>query len=279
MTNIASELSNSLAAAVTAASPGIVTVDGRRRLGSTGIVWSPDGVIVTASHALHSDEGIEVDGAPAALAGRDPSTDVAVLRVEKKGLTPIEFVENDGLQVGHLVLAAGRPGRSVRAALGIISALGGEWRTADGARIERYIDVDGSLPPGFSGGPLLDAAGRAIGMNTSRLQRGGGTIPAATLRRIVGAILEHGSARRPLLGVGVYPVEGGLLVMSVKPGSAAAAAGVLVGDILTSVGERTLRRPVDLYEALRDEAIGAEIAVNIVRGGETKELRVTIGAA
>ena len=276
MTNIASELSRSLAAAVAAASTGIVSIDGRRRIGSTGIVWSADGVIVTANHTLHANDGIEVDGAPAALVGRDPSTDLAVLRGEKKGLTPIEFTDAEGLQVGNLVLAAGRPGRSVRAALGIVSALGGEWRTPEGARVERFIEVDGSLPAGFSGGPLLDTEGRAIGMNTSRLIRGGGTIPAATLRRVVASILEHGSARRPQLGVGVYPVEDGLLVMSIKPGSAAAAAGLLVGDILTSVDGRALRRPIDLSEALRDAAVGSELALSITRGGESRELRVTI---
>src|SRR4051794_19964429 len=173
VTNILTELSQSLAAAVAAASTGIVSIDGRRRIGSTGIVWSADGVIVTANHTLHADDGIEVDGVPAALVGRDPSTDVAVLRGERKGLTPIEFTDAEGLQVGNLVLAAGRPGRSIRAALGIVSALGGEWRTPDGARVERFIEVDGSLPAGFSGGPLLDPEGRAIGMNTSRLIRGG----------------------------------------------------------------------------------------------------------
>lgn len=280
MTNFATELSQSLAAAVAAASNGIVSVDGRRRIGSTGIVWSADGVVVTANHSLHADDGIEVDGAPAALVGRDPSTDVAVLQGQKKGLTPLELplelADGEGLAVGHLVLAAGRPGRAVRAALGIVSALGGEWRTPDGARVDRFIEVDGALPAGFSGGPLLDSEGRAIGMNTSRLVRGGGTIPAATLRRVVASILEHGSARRPILGVGVYPVEGGLLVMSVKPGSAAAAAGLLIGDVLTSVAGRSLRRPIDLSEGLRDAEIGSELAVSLTRGGEAKEVRVTL---
>ncbi|HEV7920480.1 MAG TPA: trypsin-like peptidase domain-containing protein [Thermoanaerobaculia bacterium] len=260
MTNLATELSNSLAAAVAAAAPSIVRI-GR----GTGIAWSP-GVIISASHALPSDDGISIDGAPATLAGRDPSTDLAVLRVDSP-LTPLTFVDGD-LQVGHLVLAAGRPGRSVRATLGMLSAIGGEWRTDDGARIERYLEVDGTLPPGFSGGPLLDTEGRALGLNTSRLTRAGGTIPTATLRRIVTAILEHGSTRRPFLGVGVYPVDGGLLIMSVHAESAAKNAGLMVGDVLTSY-----QRPHELYAALRE---GGEVLLQFTRGGSPREVRVTI---
>ncbi|MBV9497262.1 MAG: trypsin-like peptidase domain-containing protein [Acidobacteria bacterium] len=262
MTNFATELSNSLAAAVDAAAPSIVRVGHR----ATGIAWSADGVIVTASHSLPSDDGIAVDNNPATLLGRDASTDVAVLRVSQQ-LTPLSFVD-DELKVGNLVLAAGRPGRSVRATLGIVSAIGGEWRTDDGARIERYIEVDGSLPSGFSGGPLLDTQGRALGLNSSRLTRAGGTVPTVTLRRIVTAILEHGSTRRPFLGIGVYPVDGGLLVMSVHAASAAKGAGMMVGDVLTSY-----RRPHDLHAALRE---GGELVLRFTRGGVAHEVRVSL---
>jgi serine protease DegQ len=261
MTNFATELSNSLAAAIDAAAPSIVRVGHH----SSGIVWSADGVILTASHALPSDDGIFVDGAPASLIGRDPSTDVAVLRAEGS-FTPLPFA--DDVRVGHLVLAAGRPGRSVRATLGIVSAIGGEWRTDDGARIETYIEVDGTLPPGFSGGPLLNTEGRALGLNTTRLTRIGGTVPSATLRRIVTAILEHGSTRRPFLGVGVYPVDGGLLVMSVHAESAAKNAGLMIGDVLTSY-----QRPAELNAALRE---GGELTLRFTRGGAAHEVRVRI---
>jgi S1-C subfamily serine protease len=262
MTNFATELSNSLAAAVAAAAPSIVHV-GRH---ASGIVWA-DGVVITASHALPSDEDISIAGAPATLAGRDPSTDVAVLRVQSS-LAPLAFVDGDDAKVGHLVLAAGRPGPTVRATLGLLSAVAGEWRTDDGARIERYFEVDGTLPPGFSGGPLLDTEGRALGLKTSRLTRAGGTVPAATLRRIVAAILEHGSLRRPFLGIGVYPVDGGLLIMSVHAGSPAQKAGLMVGDVLTSY-----QRPHELNQALRE---AAELLLRFTRGGVAQETRVRV---
>jgi S1-C subfamily serine protease len=283
MSNIASELSNKLADAIEAASSGVARVTGRRRIGSTGIIWSA-GVIVTANHALHVDEGIEVglaDGTtiPATLAGRDPATDVAVLRIEPpQKATPIAWSDSP-LRVGNLVLAAGRPGRTVRATLGLLSAIGEEWRTHGGGRIDRYLEVDGALPAGFSGGPLLDTDGRAIGMNTSRLLRGSGaTVPHATLQRVVIEILEHGQVRRPQLGVGVYPVEGGLLIMSVRPCSAAHAAGLLVGDVLTAIDGRPLNDPAALQEALSEERIGKESTVRVIRAGETKDVAIRLSS-
>jgi serine protease DegQ len=281
MSNIASELSDKLADAVEASSSSVVRVEGRRRIGSTGIVWS-EGVIVTASHAVHVDEGIEVglaDGAgiPATLVGRDPSTDLAVLRIDQqKNAVPIGWRALP-LRVGNIVLAAGRPGRSTRAAFGIISAIGDEWRTTGGGRIDRYIEVDGALPAGFSGGPLLDTDGKAIGMNTSRLLRGSGaTIPHATLQRLVAEILEHGRVRRPRLGIGVYPVESGLMILSVEPGSAAHAAGLLVGDVLIAIDDRPLHHPAALQDLLREERIGKESSAKVIRAGETKEIRLVL---
>lgn len=267
MTVTASDLSNSLASAIASAAPSIVHVSAREHLASTGIVWS-DGVIVTAAHAVRRDDGIEVrfdDGstASATLAGRDESADVAALRVERKDLRPARWRDTSGLRVGHIVLAAGRPGRTVRATSGILSAIGPEWRTPGGTRIDAYLDVDAALPPGFSGGPLLDADGAFIGLNTSRLiHRTGATIPHATLTRIVDNILKHGTVTRPTLGVGIYPVEEGLLVISVQKGGPAERAGILVGDVI-KMSARELR-----------DKIGTSFELPITRGGEEKRVSV-----
>ena len=272
MTATASDLSNSLATAIASASPSIVRVGGRNHLGSTGIAWSADGIVITAAHAVHRDGGIDVrfdDGssATATLAGRDESSDVAVLRTDRKDLAVPRWRDTNGLHVGNLVLAAGRPGRTVRATSGIVSAIGPEWRTPGGTRIDAYIDVDASLPPGFSGGPLLDVGGAFIGMNTSHLvRRTGATIPYATLTRIVDTIAKHGSIARPALGVGIYPVEAGLLVISVQGGSVAERAGVLVGDVIHA------RSPRELQERIRDWEPGTEFVLAITRGGVDKTL-------
>jgi S1-C subfamily serine protease len=268
----ATELSESLAAAIAAAAPSIVHVGAREHLPSSGIVWSDDGLIVTAAHAVQRDDGIEVrfdDGsaANATLAGRDESSDVAVLRTGRKLVALPRRREANELRVGHLAIAAGRPGRSIRATAGIISAIGPEWRTPGGSRIDAYIDVDASLPPGFSGGALLDGSGSLIGMNTSRLiRRTGATIPHATLTRIVQSILAHGTITRPVLGIAVHPVETGLLVISVKSGSAAETAGIIVGDIILS--------PRDLHQRLRDAEAGERWTVVVSRGGVEKSIEV-----
>jgi len=281
----ASEVSDSLAAAIESSSSCIVHVEGREHRASTGIVWSSDGVIITAAHTVQRDEGIEVrfgDGSSSAatLAGRDEAPDVAVLRVERDDLRAPRWRAASELRVGNIVIATGRPGRSLRATAGIVSAIGPEWRTPGGTRIDTYIDVDASLAPGFSGGALLDASGAFIGMNTSRLvHRTGATIPHATLARIVDSILAHGTISRPFLGIAVYPVEAGLLVISVKSGSAAETAGLLVGDIIREVNGKAIQSPRDLHQRLRDAEVGTKWSVRVSRGGVEKTLEIAIRAA
>jgi S1-C subfamily serine protease len=273
MTATALDLSNSLASAIASASPSIVHVSARDHLASTGVVWSADGLIVTAAHTVRRDDAIEVrfddaSTAPATLVGRDESSDIAVLRVDRKNLSAARWRDTTGLRVGHIVIAAGRPGRTVRATSGIVSAIGPEWRTPGGTRIDGYVDVDASLPPGFSGGPLIDSDGAFIGLNTSQLiRRTGATIPHATLARIVDLIVKHGTVARPTLGIGIYPVEAGLLVISVQSGSAAERAGILVGDII-KMHHRELRNRI------RDWQPETKFELTISRGGEEKRVSV-----
>ena len=179
----------------------------------------------------------------ATLVGRDPTTDLAVLQAQAANLTPPTWAEPDDSQVGHMVLALGRPGQTVQATLGIISAQSEtSWRAPSGGRLDRYLQTDVVMYPGFSGGPLVNAAGHVVGLNTSALLRGVSlTVPAATLRRVVETLLTHGRIRRGYLGVSTQPVrlpdalaqqlgqETGLLLASVEPGSPADRGGAAAG--------------------------------------------------
>ena len=294
MTNVLAELSESLAQTVESAGPGIVRVEGRRRLPASGIVWSSDGIVVTANHIVKRDNKIVVglpDGQAieAELVGRDPSTDLAVLKVEATGLSPAGRVAK-GLQVGHMVLALGRPGRTVQATLGIVSALGDSWRTGMGGQIDRYLQTDVVMYPGFSGGPLVDAGGQILGLNTSALLRGVSlTVPTATLERVTGALMTHGRLRRGYLGVSTQPVrlppavqeelgqETGLLVVSVEPDSPADLGGLVMGDAIVGLGGETVRHHDDLLAQLSGDSIGQKAPMQIVRGGEVRSVNVTIG--
>src|SRR6184192_322105 len=189
-------LSEELAGAVERASRSIVRVEARQRQAATGVVWSADGFILTADHVLEREEDISVglpDGRSVAakIAGRDPGTDLALLRAEASGLTPIE--RSPAPKVGHLVLAVGRPGERPTATLGIVSMLGGAARTRRGGVLEGFIRTDAAMLPGFSGGPLIDARGRLVGLNTSHFGGGAGVaLPLETLERISEALAKGG---------------------------------------------------------------------------------------
>lgn len=291
LTKVSGELSN----VVAGASSSIVRVDGRSRMPASGFVWS-DGVIVTAHHVLERENNIEVgygnDGetVEATLVGGDPSTDLAVLRVTGIDLPADVFAEPDSLRVGHLVLALGRPGKTVRATLGIVSALGESWQTRVGGNIDHYLQSDVVMYPGFSGGPLVDSSGRIVGLNTSALARSVSiAIPVPTIRRVVETILEHGRIRRGYLGIGAQLAklperiatevgrETGLLVVSVEPGSTADDAGLVLGDTIVALDGEPMRYLDDLLSRLSGDTVGKSVAVKIVRGGAVQEVTATIG--
>jgi len=295
MANMLEQVSNDLAAAVERAGASLVRVDARRRFPASGIVWSSDGVIVTAHHVIKREEGITIglaDGrvVAAALVARDPSTDVAVLRAEASDLTPPAWADDAALRVGQLALAVGRPDESLQASLGVISVLEGAWRSPAGGQIERYVQSDLTMYPGFSGGALVNAAGEMIGMNTSALLRGASlTIPAATLRRVVESLLSHGRVRRGYLGIGSQPVrlpdalanelgqETGLLLVSVEPDSPAGRAGLLLGDTIVGLAGERVRHLDDLQALLGGDRVGQTVTVRFVRGGSVEEREITIG--
>jgi len=295
MADVLQGLSDDLAAAVETAGQSIVRVEGRRRQAASGVVWSADGLIVTAHHVIERDENIKIglpngESTTATLVGRDPTTDVAVLRAETSGLTPAKWLEIGSVKVGHLVLALGRPDADVQATLGVISALDKEWRTHAGGRIDSYVQTDVVMYPGFSGGPLVSVGGAMIGLNSSALARGVSlTLPAATIRRVAETLSTHGRIKRGFLGVSAQPVrlpenvaegaaqETGLLLVAVEPGSPADQGGLLLGDVIITLDGQAVRQMDDLMASLNGDRVGASVPVRVVRGGQVQEFSVTIG--
>ena len=295
MAKVLQELSNGLAATAETVGASALRVEARRRLPATGIVWSADGVVVTAHHVVTKDESIGIglpDGqtVPATLVGRDPTTDLAVLRAEVTDLTPPQWADLESLRVGHLTLALGRPGKTVQATLGIVSALGKDWRTPAGGRLDRYLQTDVVMYPGFSGGPLVDVTGQVLGLNTSALLRGISlTVPVDTVRRVVETLLTHGRVRRGYLGVGIQPVrlpealgeelgqETGLLLVQVKSGSPAEKGGLLLGDIIVALDGQSIRHHDDLLAYLTGDRVGTAASMRIVRAGQVQDVTVAIG--
>ena len=268
-------------------------MEGSDRLPATGIVWDSEGLIVTSHHVLERDENINIgfqdgESVGAEVLGRDPSTDLALLRTSKRRSNVPDWADPEGLRVGHLALSLGRPGANVRATMGIVAALGKAWRTPAGGLLDRYVQTDTVMYPGFSGGPLVDAQGRFVGLNSSALLRGVSiTIPATTIRRVVRDLQEHGSVRRAYLGVGAQPTrmpealakeldqETGLLLVSVEQGSPAEEGGLFLGDTLVTLGESPVRHMDDLFNGLDGERIGKPLAVRILRGGQLLDLTVS----
>ena len=213
MSDVLQSLASALAGLVEQTGPQVVRVEGRGRLPASGVVWSADGVIVTANHVVERDDNLRVgltDGSSVAatLLGRDTATDLAVLKVEQSGLTPAMWAPAGDLRVGNLILALGRPGQTVQTTLGVVSALGGAWRTGSGGEFDSYLQTDVVMYPGFSGGPLVGADGRLGGINSSALARGVSvTVPTASVQRVVTTILAHGRMPRGYLGVGIQPVR------------------------------------------------------------------------
>jgi serine protease DegQ len=295
MNDFAWQFSESLAGAVDKAAAGVVRINGRRQRPSSGVIWS-NGVVVTTHHVLEWEEEIGVglpDGTTttASVIGRDPSTDLAALRVAGPTPEPPEWGDAGEVKAGHLVLSLSRPGQPIRASLGMVGAVGEAWRTPMGGRIDTEIQTDLGIHTGFSGSALVDLRGRVLGVNTAGIYRAtANVIPTATVRRVVDALLAHGQVRRGYLGIGTQPVRlprelaermgqpSGLLIVSVQPGSPADRAGLVLGDAILAFEGTPLRHPGELLPLLEEERIGKEATLSILRAGEVREVRVTVGA-
>ncbi len=295
MNDFAWQFSESLAGAVEKAAAGVVSIKGRRRrVPSSGVLW-PDGALVTAHHVMEWDEDIEIglpDGSTstASVVGRDPSTDLAALRLASSAPAPTEWGESGEVKAGHLVLGLSRPGRQVRARLGLVGAVGEDWRTPIGGRIDADIHTDLPIHHGYSGSALVDLRGRVLGINTAGIYRATAVvIPTSTVRRVMESLLAHGTVRRGYLGIVTQPVrlpqdaaerigqETALLVTSVQSGSPAHQAGLVLGDAIVAFEGASLRHPGELLPLLEEERIGKEATLSVLRAGEVREVRVTIG--
>ena len=286
-------LSNELAAAVEQVAGSVVAVNARPRLPSTGVHWRP-GIIVTADHTVRSAEDLTVidrEGRTmaATLVGRDPSTDLAVLRIQDTTLPTAGLGDSGSLKVGHIVLAVGY---GPRASWGIVSAVGGRWRTWRGGEIDQLLRLDLTLYPGFSGGATVDAQGRIVGINTSGLsQRLELAIPASTVSRVADELIEKGHVSRAFLGVGLQPArlpeaarralagapEIGLIVVRVQPEGPAAQAGILLGDVLVSLEGIHVASPEAVLEGVAARRVGSTVSATILRAGTPTDVSITLG--
>jgi len=293
MEQILSAFSASLATVVERAGRLAVGLEARPRIGSSGVLWR-DGVVVTAEHAVRRDEEVPVilpdgSGRAAALAGRDPGTDIAVLKVD--GAPAPEFERATRLKAGELVLAVGRHEPGVLAAMGIVSTVGGAWRTWRGGQMDSLLRLDIGAYPRSSGSVLVNADGSVAGMLTSGLTRTAPVaVPAATIDRVVDELLAHGRIVRGYLGIGLQPVplpsvyqrrlereqRSAVIVLSVDGGGPAETAGFALGDILVELGGRQIGDTDDVQAAL-EGAVGRELDAVVLRGGEMARVRVRVG--
>ena len=295
MESTLTNLSNELAGIVQAVAPYIVSVRARRHYTSSGIHWSP-GVIVTADHAIHREEDLTVafpgGTVGATLAGRDPGTDLAVLKVPLSASSAEHVGQADAVRAGELVLVVGRsPDSGANASLGIISAMSGPWRTWRGGQLDAYIRLDAKLFPQSAGGAVVNVRGEIIGMATSALSRiAGVAIPVSTIRSVTEKLLQKGFVPRGYLGIGIQPVpfseelqkklsianKSGLIVLTVEPHGPAHKAGILMGDIVTGIGDTVIERTDDLQAYSNSGVIGKPVMISYVRGGALKHSELTL---
>lgn len=296
MASVLETLSNDFRAAAEAVGPSVVAIYGRRWMPSSGIQWRR-GVIVTADHTIRREEDITVvpeDGnrIKARLAGRDPSTDLAILKFADATALPLPAFADSAQKLGHIALALGRSrSANLVASAGIIGGLSGEWRPRRGGRVDQQIRLDLELYPGFSGGPLVNAEGKVVGITTHGLTRGRPvTIPNSTVNRVVDELLEKGHIARPYLGLAMQPVavpealrgkvapavSAALLVVHVEPTGPAGKAGVLLGDVLTEVDGKPVEDTGDIQELLASFKVGARVNATVLRGGTPVKLSITL---
>jgi S1-C subfamily serine protease len=296
MSAIKNEFSKGFADAVEAAGRSVVSISEGGRAGVSGTMWR-DGLIVTAEHTIRGRQQLTIglptgNSSSATVVGGDRTTDIALLRLADASPTQIEFAPPETLRVGFFVLAIGRRAtQGLVATHGMVSAIGGPWRTWHGGRIDRRLRLDLLPFRSFSGGPLVDTQGRVIGMNTSGPRRSVMTLPAMTVDRVVDQLLAKGRIVRGFIGAGLQPVQlppnvassaesqvdRGLLVVMLEPGGPAEKAGLIVGDIVLSIGNTVAANLADLQSVLDPEQVGTTVVLRVLRGGKAQEFSLTIG--
>jgi S1-C subfamily serine protease len=301
--------SQAVVSAADKVSPAVVNVEVHHRVqtpqgpreargGGSGFVFTPDGFILTNSHVVHGAERIDValvDGCryPATLIGDDPASDLAVVRVNAPDVATVELGDSAQVRVGQLVIAIGNPlGFESSVTAGVVSALGRSLRSSSGRLIDDIIQTDAALNPGNSGGPLVTADGRVVGVNTAAIRPAQGicfAIGINTAKFVAGRLIRDGRIRRSYIGVVGQTIslprklvrfhgleqERGILVLSVEPASPAAEAGVRERDIIVSFDGQRVAGIDDLQRLLTDVRIGALARLTMLRGAEKLEISVT----
>jgi S1-C subfamily serine protease len=295
MSNSLLQFSNELADAVERAGSSVIAVLEGGREGVSGTLWR-EGLAITSEHTIRGLDEVTVllpsgSKEKVRVAGRDHGTDIAILQVPG-GLTRAAIADESQTRVGEVILAVGRrESEGIAATYGIVSAIGGPWRTWQGARVDRWLRLDLNPFTGFSGGPVVNPRGEALGMATSGARRSAVLIPASTVNRVVDQLLQRGRIARGYLGIGMQPVafpeaarrphgltaETGLLVVAVAPASPAEVSGILLGDILVSVEGSAIQGMHSLQPFLDSENVGKPISLDIVRGGQLVKVSVTVG--
>ena len=296
MEDALTSISDKLAGIVQAVNPHIVSVAARRHYPSSGFCWSPD-VVVTADHTIQREEDVTVTLANgqilgATLAGRDPGTDLAVLKLQNHESSIAQLPRESSPKAGELVLVIGRsPDSGVNASLGIISAMSGPWRTWRGGQLDAYIRLDAKLFPQSSGGAVVNVRGELVGVASSALSRIAGiAIPVSTVSTITEKLIQRGFVPRGYLGIAVQQVpfsedlskrvsianQSGLIVLTVEAGGPADKAGILVGDVLTGIGEAQIEQTEDLQEFSDSGVVGKAVTIKYIRGGALHDSLLTV---
>ena len=293
--NIFTELSEAMASAAEQAGKSTVLVDARHRIPASGIAFAKD-MILTADHVVERDEDIKIllgDGteSTARLIGRDPGTDLAVLKLDSASATPADLAKTPA-RVGQFVLAIGRPSkRGIESSFGTVNAIGGPVRTGRGGMLESYIKTDVVSYPGFSGGPLINGEGQVFGINTSGFGSGAITIPADVAWKVAETLAKHGKIKRGYLGIRSQTVnipedgqkqlkrkqETGLLIVGLEAESPAGAGGIMVGDILAGVAGEAIEHHDELFTRLSGDVVGKSTPLDVLRGGTLVVVDVVVG--
>lgn len=294
MSNSLIDFSNQLADTVAHAGASIIAVLDGGRSGVAGTVWRP-AVAVTIAHTIRNLDEVTVvlpsgDEAKAAVTARDPGTDLAILSVPSD--LPVARAANDAeVRAGELALAVSRRGKEgLAASHGIVGAIGGAWRTWSGGRMDRWIRLDLNPFPGFSGGPILNASGEALGIAVSGRGRSAAVIPTSTVNRVADQLIKHGRPLRGYIGVGLQPVAfpedawqslgiasgHGLLITAISPGSPAEEARLTLGDVIVTIEGNPIRAGLGLQWLLDGETVGKTLTLGIIRVGRLEHIAITV---
>lgn len=289
-------LSDGMADAVEQAGSVTVLVNARKRLPVSGVLYGND-LVLSVDHGIEKDEDIQVlfgsgDHAVGKVAGRDPGTDLAIVRLDHAFGSKALPAEKPA-RVGQPILALGRPEpEGIQASFGVITMIGGAIRTVRGSVLDQYLATDATPYPGFSGGPLIDLSGGILGINTSGLVGGISlAIPASLAWKTAELLVVHGRVKRGYVGIRSQRVElpeqarnalgrsqsSGLLIVGVEAGGPATNASVMVGDILTGLNHEAIADQDDLLVRLSGDVVGKAVPFEVIRGGQVTNLTITIG--